>query len=318
MTKFARCVNPEKLQLTNRNIKPIARKSLFYSKQPQGHIPQGLPLVTTLPAEILDEILGIVLKHGMLESTKQQSPNISLRQYRALIMTCKLFKAIVDNACLKVTIRCVDLLTRRGNYILEKITRILVSPWDDFKTADTQEHCGRLCNHATSLKRWNGVFKSFQLVSVRHMSSFNTASLGRFWHNPLLQLDDFPHIDPPLLHHLRPLFERTKRPPTNVERERFVLTPQLPYTHGEIVNVITRTNKKLRTYSVRTWNATKIHLCSLSISARVKEWWIIEVNFNQWITNTYIVGYYRKWAMVVHVDEWQFHQTYASKKPAWR
>ena len=78
-------------------------------KQSPGHNTQSLPLITTLPPEILDAILGIVLKNGMLASIKQQTPIFGLRQYRALIMTCKLFKTIVDNACLQITMQCINL-----------------------------------------------------------------------------------------------------------------------------------------------------------------------------------------------------------------
>src|SRR5205814_9910993 len=131
----------------------------------------------------------IVLKDGMLESKKQQTPIIGLRQYRALIMTCKLFKAIVDNACVKLTIQCVDLPKQPGTGTFGTTTRILVSPWEDFTMADAQKRDGRSRCHVASLKRWNEVFKSFQLVSIRHMSNFSDVSLGRFWHNPYLQLD---------------------------------------------------------------------------------------------------------------------------------
>ena len=95
------------MQLTNRNIKPIAHGRLVPRKQPQAHTAQNLPPITTLPTETLDEILRIVLKDGILESVKQETPILGLRQYRALIMTCKLFKTIIDSACLKLTMQSV-------------------------------------------------------------------------------------------------------------------------------------------------------------------------------------------------------------------
>ena len=233
-------------------------------------------------------------------------------------MTCKLFKAIVDNACVKLTIQCVDLPKQPGTGTFGTTTRILVSPWEDFTMADAQKRDGRSRCHVASLKRWNEVFKSFQLVSIRHMSSFSDVSLGRFWHNPYLQLDDFPPLGPTLLQHLRPVFERTKRPPTKVERERFALETRLPYSRGEIVNIITRRNKAIMSYSVRTWKARNIPLSSLSISARVKEWWIMKVRRNQWRINSYIVGYYGKRSLIIDVADWKIYQTAVPKKPPWR
>jgi len=72
------------------------------------------------------------------------------------------------------------------------------------------------------------------------------------------------------------------------------------------------------TFSVRTWKATDIPQSSLSISARVKEWWIIEMRRSYGRTDIYIVGYYEKRSMVIDVHDWKFYQTAVSKKPAWR
>ena len=206
-------------------------------------------------------------------------------------MTCKLFKTIVDSAYLKLAIRCVDVVNRTPTFMLQT-TRIVVSPWDDFTITDTQIRNGQSRCHISPLKRWNEVFKSFQLVSVRHASS--TAALGRFSCNPYLQLEDFRFLNPDILQRLRPLFERTKRPPTSVERERIPFKTPLSYSRDEIVNVIIGRNKKIMTFSVRTWKATDIPQSSLSISARVKEWWIIEMRRSYGRTDIYIVGYYEK------------------------
>ena len=311
MTKFARCVNSDYWQLTNRNITPTARKRLVPQKQSREPVAQSLPLITTLPAEILDEILGIVLKDGMLESIKQKTPILGLQQYRALIITCKTFKAIVDNACLNLTIRCGDI------HYFKTTTRIVVEPWDDFTTTDTQNHRGESRCHIASLKRWNELFKSFQLISVRHMSSFGIGVLGRFWYNPSLHLDDFPFFVADFLQHLRPLFERTKRPPTNVEREQISLNTQLLYSRDDIVNVITERDKTIMMHSVRTWKSRDILLSSRYVSARVKEWWIVDAK-HYYRSYSFIVGYYGTRSLVIGANDWRFYETVASKKPVWR
>src|SRR5437762_10347259 len=144
MTKIGRCVNSGSSQ-SNRKVKQIAPKALIPSKRHQENDANGLPIITTLPAEILDDILGIVLKDGMLESLKRRTPNIGLRQYRTLIKTCKLFKAVVDNAYFKVTIQCIELLVP-GRYPFAQRTRILVvSPWGNLSTADIQKRVARFC-----------------------------------------------------------------------------------------------------------------------------------------------------------------------------
>src|SRR5438045_3237845 len=96
-----------------RNVKPIGRKRPVSQKQRQVVV-QSLPSLTNLPTEVLCEILGIVLKDTLLESIQKQTPILGLRQYRALILTCKFFKAIVDTASLQVTIQCAQLLQQPG------------------------------------------------------------------------------------------------------------------------------------------------------------------------------------------------------------
>ena len=275
----------------------------------------------TLPTEILHEILGIILKDGMLESINQENPILGLRQYRALITTCKLFKTIIDSAYLNFTMQCIDLPWQPE--IFTRQTRILVSPWDDFSIADAQILTDKSRRRITSIKRWNAAFKSFQLLSVRRISSssFETAAVGRFWRNSYLRLDDYPVLDPELLHHLHPLFERTKRSPTNVERQGILSRTRSSYSHGEIVNVIIGGNNTIMSYSVRMWKAENTSLSSLSISLRAEEWWIVEVKRHYYRTITYIVGYYNNRSLVIDTNDWQTYQavdTVRWKKPAWR
>ena len=306
------------MQLMDRNIKPIAHKRLVPQKESQEHIAQNLPLITTLPTEILDEILGIVLKDGILESIKQESPILGLRQYRTLIVTCKLFKTIIDKACLKLMMQCVDVARQPGIFTLPT-TRILVSPWDDFTIADAQMRSDRSCCRITSIKRWNAVFKSFQLLSVRQIScsSFQTIEVGRFWRNPYLRLDDCPALDTYHLLRLRPVFERTKRPPTNVERQGIRSRKPSSFSHGEIVNVITGRNKIITAYSVHTWKSRNISMSNLSVSVRAEEWWIVKVNY-YYRSIICIVGYYDNRSLVIDANNWKTYQAVLWKKPAWR
>jgi hypothetical protein len=189
-----------------------------------------------------------------------------------------------------------------------------VSPWDDFPATKTQNiNCIIRC-HIASLKRWERVFQAFQIVLVRHTSNFKTAALGRFWHNPYLKLDDFPVVNTDILPHLHHLFERSKRPPLDAERERVLFTTYLLYSRGEIVNVVTGRDGKIMAYSVRKWRAQSMPLSSLSISARVKEWWIVEGRLGY----PYIVGYYEKRSVIIDVHDWKFYETGAQKKSAWK
>ena len=261
------------------------------------------------PVEILAEILGIVLKDTIIESTKQRSPALSLRQYRALILTCKLFKTIVDTACVQLTIICSSYnqsirFRGTGN------TRVLVSPWDVTEPTHNKRHC-----RTNPIRKWAEVFKLLQLVSVRHMLLSDTA-LGKFWHNQYLRLDDFPTLNPDILKLLRPLFERQKRPATEVDRN--IHHQYHLYSIGDVVNVLPGRTKTKVAISVRTWKARNTPLSSLRLSARVKEWWLIWVKRDFYAPQEYFVGYYNRKALVVEVGSWKLHQTVVRRKPAWR
>jgi len=90
--------------------------------------------------EIIAEILGIVLKDALIESIQRQSPALSLRQYRALILTCELFKTIVDTACVQLTIMC-SIPHPPITFGRARNTRVLVSPWDVTEAPDDKRHC---------------------------------------------------------------------------------------------------------------------------------------------------------------------------------
>lgn len=87
-----------------------------------------------------------------------------------------------------------NVLTSARNPALLHLEQLLESsyPWDNFTMTDPQNYNGKSCCQITSLNRWNAVFRSFQLLSVRHTSGFRSTALGRFWRNPYLQIDDFP------------------------------------------------------------------------------------------------------------------------------
>ena len=263
----------------------------------------------SFPVEILAEILGIVLKDAIIGSTEQQCPVLSLQQYRALILTCKLFKTIVDTTCVKLMMLC-SRLNQPNMFWGTGNARVLVSLCGVMEPIHDTRHC-----KTPLLRKWVEVFKLFQVISVRHMCLSDT-TLGKFWCNQYIKLDDFPTLSPDILKRLRPLFERQKRPPIEVERK--INRQYQLYAIGDVVNVLTGRNKSRVAISVRTWKALNMPLSSLSLSARVKEWWIVAVKTEYSGPREYFVGYYDRKALVVEVGNWKLHQTVVQKKPAWR
>ena len=306
----------QKLQQQQQQQQPQQQKQKQNKKQQLR--PQSSSLLTSLPTEILHEILAIVLKDSLLKSIDKQRPIFALSQYRSLIMTCKFFKIIIDSAKLKLAIRCLHQPQKHG-FIIKTIVRMQILPSHPRGTAHNTLHNSGSCCTVCSLETWNAVFKSFQLIAVRHISNFSTKALGRFYCNPYILLDDIPNLGPNFLQLLQPLFERFKRRPTDIERKSiFHQRGLLSHSPDEIVSVMVGRTKKIVSYSVRTWKARTVCMSSLSVSARVKEWWIIETRYYYGILNTYVVGYCGKDWIIISANDWKIHRRVEARKPTWR
>lgn len=303
-------------------MRPIVRKHLVPRKQQERRIAETLPLprLTFLPPEILDKILGNVLEGALLESANKKNLVIGLRQYHALLLTCKFFKAVIDSACINVSMECLNPDNLFGVIQHKAIIRVLVSSQNDFPVTHPLNYIVKPCCRINAvIKRWDVVFKLFQLLSVRHSLHLNLSTIGKFWFNPYVKLGNLLNFDLKIVERLHPMFERTKRPATRKDRDRIPARSYISYSPNDIVSVIDDTSEHIKTYSVSTWKSKQIPLSSLSISARVKEWWIIEArnNISHYFHNIYIAGYYEKRSVIIDVRSWKISQTFEAKRPPW-
>ena len=272
--------------------------------------------------EILHEILRIVLKESLRASIERRTPIPGLRQYRALLRTCKFFKAIVDSGRFKLTLRCAQDLNRSHSGRFYKNTPILVSLWgnDNMSAAENSGIKFGCC--ALRAEKWDHAFMSLQILSIGHAPEPMTAKMGRFVCNPYIRLENMPVLNPILLGRLGHVFERTKRLATGVERNGIRLTQCLSHSRRDIVSVISGRNNAIVAYSIRSWKAINGTLSSLSMSARVKEWWILESTCSPphyYPRYAFLVGYCDTGPLVVNVDRtWNVWQPTTETKRAWR
>jgi hypothetical protein len=303
-------------------MRPIVRKHPVPRKQQERRIAETLPLprLTILPPEILDKILRSVLEGALLKSSNKKNLVIGLRQYHALLLTCKFFKAVIDSACVNVSIECLNLRKQYGIIQHETIIRALISSQNDFPATLPLNYIVERCSRIDAIKRWDVVFKLLQLLSVQHSPHLNLSTIGKFGFNPYVNLGNLLNLDLKILERLQPVFERTKRPATKKDRDRIPARSYISYSPNDIVSVIDDKNEHVKTYSVRTWKSKKIQLSSLSISARVTEWWILETrnHTSHYFPNIYIAGYYEKCSVIIDVHSWKISQTFEARRPSWR
>lgn len=302
-------------------------------------------------------ILGLVLNDLMLPKMKNDcDPMYILPTYRSLILTCKLFKTIIDVAIPKIVIHGQQyvpaLVIDTGRFHIDGAD---VSKWlgivelGVFASEQPSLH-QPLGPHSHQtfqrLKKWDDVFKAFQRSRVVHhvceyLPQYNptriqlqiTKTIGRFWKNPTVTPYDLPIPQSTrmvlnfaeLLSLLRPLFERHKRGPTRYERSN--LSPPLPPGRTavdiEVVNVIRNEGRGRTTvYSIRSCPLKDVYtrLPYAKFAAAVKEWWVLEAP-KTWVytPSCYLVGYYKGTACVVHFPSGEVYRKPApGGRPPWR
>ena len=303
---------------------PIARKRQPSPKQSPAPVEPRLSPFATLPTEIVAKILRLALQESLRVSIKRANPISAIRQFRALILTCKFFKAIVDTDRLKLTLRCSQHINPHPSTEAPKSPQTLVAEWDNYQPSDSNNDATRhigCCQAAP--ETWQLAFKLLQLFSVRHAPKDTVLQFGRFTSNPYIRLDDFPHLTPSLLQRLGPVFRRSSRRPTKAERETLHLVDGVVHSRKDIVSVITGRKKEIQTYSVRAWSwSFRSPGLSAEVSPEVNRWWIIKADNNRyWPCCAYIVGYPITGPLVVSVNEgWRVYQMGEEKerKPPWR
>jgi hypothetical protein len=287
-------------------------------KRPAPHNRSVTPL-TSFPVELLYSILGFVVESTLQSITKESLPCI-LRQYRALLRTCRLFKLILENDSLQIFVQNWHNATTKGprtfvvNYNARHIT----------------ESTGYRTNVLTN---WPSVFKAIQKLVLRQTKLYYVqryaGTFGKFWLNPMVTFNDIElNYDAPvnldLIICLRPIFHRDKRPLTEKEREEVPNLPR-PYSIGKVVNIIPKARNRIHLCSVLTWGMESNHqprpnwtntMSGSNDAKQVSEWWIWR-DSRVYPAKTYIFGYHKKNAWLIDLQSRKVYKN-PPERPLWR
>ena len=279
-----------------------------------------------LPNELIDNILHLVIMNLLDLMTTRVAPISVVRDYRALLLTCKYFKAYFDRPSPRIAMRhtAVSLLPNPSDF--DDFDEFLV-PQMWLVQADNSliAFNKRTRNTPVSLLRvwqqWVDIFQVYQKVSARsarpnfRKDCFDV--LGKFWLNPKLRLRDLERLcgrktAPQLLLLLGPALQRRACP-----LHEFVPHPHkswdwkpefwveetnssLNYHVGDVLNIIKTYWSTLNcqyVYSVRDWRHPSHGWSGSAIAPEVSEWWIWWGIWNEEL----VTGYHQEKAWVFEV-----------------
>jgi hypothetical protein len=151
-------------------------------------------LLLTLPLEILEMILNLVLQNLLLQMKSRRRPRLILSQYRALILTCKWFKVIIDHGSPRVHMNLTAKRYRIGQYVVYCPNIRLVN---DHNIHDMEKEPLFTKRYFT---QWSVIFKVYQKISILHAHlNYDDPpeyldAVGKFWLNDRVSLTDFRKI----------------------------------------------------------------------------------------------------------------------------
>ena len=151
-------------------------------------------LFLTLPLEILEMILNLVLHHLLLQMISRQRPRLIISQYRDLILTCKRFKVVIDHGSPKVHTHYTAQRYRAGESVIYCPNIRLIN---DNNIHDLEKEPLFSEQYFT---QWSVIFKVYQKISIRnaHLNYGNPLeylhTVGKFWLNDRVSLGDFRNI----------------------------------------------------------------------------------------------------------------------------
>jgi hypothetical protein len=155
------------------------------------HAQFSFSFLLSLPTEVIEVILNLVLHDLVLDMNTRQRPRFIISQYRALILTCTRFKSIIDHARprlhMKFTAKCQQIGDHEGYYPnIHFITDENIHQWEKEKSF-TERY----------FTEWSVIFKVYQKISIRH-ADYNYEdenpyldAIGKFWLNDRLSFGDF-------------------------------------------------------------------------------------------------------------------------------
>jgi hypothetical protein len=248
------------------------------------------PSLMDFPREIVDIILSYVIKKLFDRMITQEVPVSILREYRALVLTCKTFKLSLENMRpkaamlpLKRPFEYPEFDGHKPRYLVPKISFV----YDD-----------NIEGHGSNIfTTWRDIFMIYQKLMARlafdNFQDDHVNKLGKFWLNKYLTLSDLMGIFSGcskttvagLILLLGPVVQREGRPHHEVRSHSFRYASQWigrftrskNYPLGEV-------NRAIKThwgdavasgkliFSVRDWSTP--NMSSIDISPDVKEWWV--------------------------------------------
>ena len=241
------------------------------------------------PREIVDIILGYVVKNLFDRMITPEVPISILREYRALVLTCKTFKLSLENMQPKAAMQLpIELPSEYSEF---EVRRYFV-PRISFVNDDNIEGDRRVI-----VTTWRDIFMVYQKLMVRlafdNFQNDHVDKLGKFWLNKYLKLSDLTGIFSAcskttvagLILLLGPVVQRQGLPHHEVRSRSFRYASHWigrfrrskKYPLGEVNRAIkTRWEHAVSCgrmiFSVRDWSTP--NMSSIEISPDVKEWWV--------------------------------------------
>jgi hypothetical protein len=271
------------------------------------------PSLMDFPREIVDIILSYVIKKLFDRMITQEVPVSILREYRALVLTCKTFKLSLENMRpkaamlpLKRPFEYPEFDGHKPRYLVPKISFV----YDD-----------NIEGHGSNIfTTWRDIFMIYQKLMARlafdNFQDDHVNKLGKFWLNKYLKLSDLREIFSGcpesvvagLILLLGPVVKRQGRPPHELRSQSFRnayhwinrFTRDKKYPLGEVCRAIkTHWEETVScgrlVFSVRDWGTPS--MSSIEISPDVKEWWVWYKS-DEYFGQRVISGYYEDKAWV--------------------
>jgi hypothetical protein len=238
-------------------------------------------------------ILNLVLHNLLRQMKSRQRPRLIISQYRALILTCKWFKIIIDHGSPKVHMNFTAKRYRIGGKITYCPNVRLINDHNIHEIEKEPLFTERY------FKQWSVIFKVYQKVSIRHAHLNHDdppeylQAVGKFWLNDRVSLGDFRYIyregyyQLDLLMIISGAIQKRAHPIEEPCGDVATLPGLEWYLHRHTTNMRRAVDLDsvinyagtgwwdLRyVYSVRDWKVPEDSLCGSLIAPAVTEWWI--------------------------------------------
>ena len=276
---------------------PVSTRDIFkqyHLSSSQLICSEGQPGVTilSLPLEILDTILGIVIQDLVEQMNGHFMPAKVLAKYRAINLACKSFFYILANSPKTFTFR-------RGRKEDQNWLKFVIQ-----ETMDTSQSMDEPDDETLLCKGWSELFQAYQKLSFKDCGPVVTPpwwniDMGKFWCNPTITVHNLVNYAPccwgsneQLLLILGDILSRNPRRLTG--RQKNVINihyPILPYRRGRLMSSLDWYNN-VYVFSVKSWMMPRnARMRSSKIAPEVQEWWISHSLDEEGNFSGYISGY---------------------------